>query len=149
MITNKIGLAVIAMMLYFNVNAQELNPVKWDFYVEKINEKEAVICFRAIIDHSWHIYSQYVADGGPIKTEFIFKPSADYELIGKTIEPEPIKKYYDCFSMVVNYFETRVIFRQKVKIKKRKARVSGNVTYMVDNDVMSIPPDEAPFSLSL
>jgi len=44
--------------------AQVLDPVKWSFSSQKINSDEYELIFTAKIDKNWHLYSQYVPEGG-------------------------------------------------------------------------------------
>jgi AFG3 family protein len=109
-----------------------------------------VVLIKATIDQGWHIYSQNVADGGPVKTSFTFAPSKEYTLVGKTAEPKPISKYEKVFNMNVGYFENSVVFQQKVKLKSAKAAaVKGKLEFMTCNDQKCLPPDEVEFSIPL
>ena len=47
--------------------AQIHKPVKWTVASKKVNDKEAIVFVKATIQDGWHIYSQNVKDGGPIK----------------------------------------------------------------------------------
>lgn len=144
----KITLA-LAMVLFavMGAFAQIENPVKWSYAAKKVSKTEAVLYLKATIEDKWHIYSQNVKDGGPVKTTFTFSPSKDFSLIGKTIEPKAIVKYEDTFKMNVSYFEKSVIFQQKVKLNKAATTVKGKVEFMVCNDRQCLPPEEIEFSI--
>lgn len=128
---------------------QILTPVKWSFAAKKTGKHEAVIFMKAEIDEGWHLYSQHVPDGGPVKTAFTFGPSGQHELVGKTAEPAPIKKYEEVFRMEVAYFEKQVVFQQKIKLKAGQTVVNGTVEYMVCDDRQCLPPDEQAFSITV
>lgn len=145
----KLLAAVMAVLLYTGVQAQILTPVKWSYAAKKINDKEAVIFLKATIDNGWHIYSQNVKEGGPIKTEFKFKPSKEYTLVGKTSEPTPVTKFESAFKMNVSYFETEVIFQQKVKLIAGKATVKGQLEYMTCNNKQCLPPEDVDFTVDV
>lgn len=144
----KITLA-LSMVLFTIAGAfaQIEKPVTWSYAAKKVSKTEAIIYLKATIDNSWHIYSQDMKDGGPIKTTFTFSPSKDFSLIGKTIEPKPIKKYESTFKMNVNYFEKAVVFQQKIKLNKATTTVKGVVEFMVCNDTKCLPPEEVEFSI--
>ncbi len=92
------------------------SPVIWSYTLKKINNVEVVITIKAEIEEGWHIYSQYLKNGGPVKTVVDFEPSAGYELLGKTTE-YGLKVHYDkVFKMDVGYFKNTAIFEQKVKL---------------------------------
>jgi len=127
--------------------AQIEKPVTWSYAAKKVSKTEAVLYLKATIEDRWHIYSQNVKDGGPVKTTFTFSPSKDFSLIGKTAEPKAIVKFEDTFKMNVAYFEKSVIFQQKVKLNKGTTTVKGKVEYMVCNDRQCLPPEEVEFSI--
>ncbi|RFZ81422.1 sugar transporter [Mucilaginibacter terrenus] len=146
----KLLLAVVAVLMAFGAKAQIENPVRWSYAAKKVSATEAVVYLKATIDKDWHIYSQTVKDGGPVKTSFTFSPSKEYTPIGKTIEPAPISKFEKVFGMNVGYFENSVVFQQKVKLKSAKAAaVKGKLEYMVCNNSKCLPPEEVEFSIPL
>jgi len=104
---------------------------------------------KATIDDGWHLYSQTVKDGGPIKTAFTFPASKEYALVGKTIEPTPITRYEKAFSMNVSFFEHSVIFQQKIKLKAGQATVKGTLEYMTCNDEKCLPPEDLEFTVAV
>jgi len=130
--------------------AQIEKPVKWSYAAKKISNTEAVVFLRATIQSGWHIYSQTVKDGGPIKTSFTFTPSKEYALVGKTSEPKPMSKYEDVFKMDVAYFENTVTFQQKIKLSSPNAKeVKGQLEFMTCNDHKCLPPEDVDFSIPL
>lgn len=144
-----IFLLVVGLFLSFTASSQMLKPVKWTTAVKKVSKTEAIVAIRATIDEGWHIYSQNVADGGPVKTTFAFKPSKDFQLVGKTIEPKPITKFEKTFDMNVSYFEKTVTFQQKVKLTGAKSVVKGTVEFMVCDDKQCLPPETVDFSVTI
>ncbi|SEM85473.1 Disulphide bond corrector protein DsbC [Mucilaginibacter gossypiicola] len=135
--------SIIATVTY----SQILAPVKWSYGAKKIDKEQAVVFIKASIDKGWHIYSQHVADGGPVKTSFRFNKSDDYSLNGNTSEPKAVNKYEKAFGMNVQYFEQSVIFQQKVKLKNGQTSVNGTLNYMVCNDKQCLPPKDVEFSI--
>jgi DsbC/DsbD-like thiol-disulfide interchange protein len=146
----KLLLAVTAILMTIGAKAQVESPVRWAYAAKRTSPTEAVILIKATIDKGWHIYSQNVKDGGPVKTSFTFTPSKDYVLVGKTIEPAPVVKFEKVFSMNVGYFENSVVFQQKIKLRSTKANsVKGKLEFMVCNDQKCLPPDEVQFIIPL
>lgn len=133
----------------FAASAQIENPVKWSYGQKKISKTEAIVFIKASIEDGWHIYSQNVKDGGPVKTTITFAPSKDYVKVGNTSEPKPVTKFEKSFEMNVSYFEKQVIFQQKVKLNKASATVKGKVEFMVCNDSKCLPPTEVEFSVQV
>lgn len=143
------NLFLIAFSLLFSlsVSGQILKPVKWSYLAKRTSKTEATVLIRATIDKGWHIYSQNIEEGGPIKTTFAFVPAKAYKLIGKTVEPKPIVKFEKTFDMNVSYFEKIVTFQQKVKVGSGKTVVKGSVEYMVCDDHQCLPPETVEFSI--
>src|SRR5687767_1382712 len=117
----KLSLLIVVLMLSVVTNAQIETPVRWAHGSKRINASEIMVLLRARIQPGWHIYSQNVKEGGPIKTSFTFRPSKTYKLAGKTIEPTPKTKYEEGLKMKVGYFEKEVVFQQKIKLKSKTA----------------------------
>ncbi|OCX54371.1 sugar transporter [Mucilaginibacter sp. PPCGB 2223] len=129
------------------VKAQILTPVHWSYGAKKISKDEAVVLMKATIDEGWHLYSQTVKEGGPVKTTFTFPASKLYTLVGKTIEPTPITRNEKVFNMDVSFFEHEVIFQQRVKLKAGQVTVKGTLQYMTCNDHQCLPPEDLDFSI--
>lgn len=149
-ITKKITLAIACLLVASaGAFAQILEPVKWQFGAKKINDSEAVIFMKATIDNGWHIYSQHVEEGGPIKTSFTFNATNDYTLVGKPAEPKPKTKHEEVFGMDVSYFDKEVVFQQKVKLNKGATTVKGSVEFMACDATQCLPPDEVEFTVAI
>jgi DsbC/DsbD-like thiol-disulfide interchange protein len=137
-----------ALFLTTGVYAQVLTPVKWAYAAKKTSPTEVTVLLKATIDAGWHIYSQNVKEGGPIKTAFTFAKSKDYTLVGKTSEPKPVSKYEDAFKMSVSYFEKEVVFTQKIKLKSANvAAIKGQLEYMTCNNQKCLPPEDVNFTI--
>ena len=140
----------VVLMIAISAKAQIETPVKWSYAAKKINATEAVVFLKATMDNGWHIYSQTVKDGGPIKTSFKFTPSKEYALVGKTAEPTPVTKYEEAFKMNVSYFEKTVTFQQKIKLKSGNVTaIKGQLEYMTCNDKKCLPPEDVDFTVPL
>ncbi|MEO6523043.1 MAG: protein-disulfide reductase DsbD N-terminal domain-containing protein [Mucilaginibacter sp.] len=145
----KFLIITIIGLMSLSLKAQILTPVKWSYGFKSISKVEVVVFLKATIDQGWHVYSQTVKDGGPVKTSFTFTPSAAYTLVGKTIEPQPIIKFEKVFGMDVRYFEREVVFQQKIKLKTGRVTVKGQLEYMTCNDRKCLPPDDVEFHIDV
>jgi thiol:disulfide interchange protein DsbD len=144
----KILLSGALLLAACAAQAQILKPVKWAYAAKRTSPTEAVILLKATIEPGWHVYSQHVKDGGPVKTTFTFTPSKSYTLVGKTQEPTPVTRFEKTFDMEVSYFANSVIFQQKVKLAgPGPVTVAGKLEYMTCDDEKCLPPDELPFSV--
>ncbi|WP_205513281.1 protein-disulfide reductase DsbD domain-containing protein [Longitalea arenae] len=148
-LTTKLFFAALLVLSLQSLSAQILKPVRWSYGAKKINATEAVVFIKATIDEGWHLYSQHVSEGGPVKTTFSFPASKDYTLNGATQEPKPIVRMESAFNMQVAFFEKSVIFQQRIKLKKLQTTVKGSVEYMTCNDEKCLPPDTQSFSIPI
>lgn len=142
--------SVTTLLLVCAINvgwAQMLHPVHWSYAAKKIGQDDAVLFIKATIDQGWHIYSTSQKDGGPVKTSFVFNMSREYELESSILEPAPMVKFEKSFEMNICYFESSVIFQQRIKLKAAQAVVNGNLKFMVCNDHQCLPPEEVSFSI--
>ncbi|WP_431844509.1 protein-disulfide reductase DsbD N-terminal domain-containing protein [Pedobacter immunditicola] len=145
----KVTLILAFFFISFGAFAQIENPVTWSYGQKKISKTEAIIYLKATIEDGWHIYSQNIKPGGPIKTSFTFAPSKDFVKVGKTIEPKPATKFEKVFNMDVSYFKNQVIFQQKVKLLKPTATIKGKLEYMVCDETKCLPPTEVEFTVQV
>jgi thiol:disulfide interchange protein len=148
-------IALVFAILFSGISAYAQNlHSSWTFSTKKISDCEYELIFKATIESGYHLYSQ-IADPsgeGPLPTEFVFDKSADYELVGKTIEPTPVTKPEPAFDgLVVRFFEHEAIFRQKIKVKNPASfKVTGYIDGMVCNDGGCVPLNPHPkFSFTI
>jgi len=142
--------AVASQAQFPDPNAKIYDPVKWSFSNEKLNNKEYNLIITAKIEKGWHVYSQFIADGGPIPTSFKFKSSSDYKLIGKVSEsPKAISAFDKNFNMQIAWHKDQVVFSQKVSLLVPKTNISGTLEFMVCNDERCLPPTEVEFTIAL
>ncbi len=143
-------LILLFSLVVFSASAafsQLEKPITWAYGAKRLNANEVEIQLKATLDEGWHIYSQFLKPNGPQKTTITFKPSSEYTIVGKTVEPQPIKYYDKNFKMEVSYFAKQVIFKQKVKLKGNTATVRGTVEFAVCDESKCLPPDEVSFSI--
>lgn len=143
-------LAVLGFLFFsLAASAQIEDPVDWSFYSEKINEKEAYLVLKASIEPGWHVYSQFIKEGGPVPTSFKFSKSADYVLVGKVTEsPKAVSAFDKNFDMTISWHENEVIFKQRITLN-RATEVTGTLEFMVCNDRKCLPPAEEEFSIKV
>jgi len=141
---------VVALFFAASAHAQIESHVKWAYAAKKTSPTEVTVFLKATIDAGWHIYSQHVKDGGPIKTSFTFDKSKEYTLAGATTEPKPITHFEKNFGMDVSYFEKEVIFQQKIKLKSPKVTaIKGQLEFMTCNDTKCLQPEDINFNIAV
>ncbi|MGO4770737.1 cytochrome c biogenesis protein CcdA [Flavobacterium sp. W22_SRS_FK3] len=135
---------IISLMLLLSVgmSGQMYNPVKWTTSVEKISEKEYILKAEAKIQSGWHLYGQYIEEGGPSPTAFNFENGQkNFELIGKTKEGNGHEVVDKIFDMKIKYFEDKALFTQKIKFTSDDVyNIATEVEFMVCDDTNCLPP---------
>jgi len=132
--------AVILFLAFLAVikplTAQILEPAKWSFKTNRINDSIAELHITATMEPAWHLYSQFTPEGGPLSTVITFEPSKNYKLIGKAVEPKPVTERDEYFNVDVKYFKEKVVtFKQKVLIRSQKPfEVKGNIDGQACNE---------------
>lgn len=150
-VKNKILLIALLLVLISGSSfAQILNPVKWTFSSKKINDTIAELYLKATLDKGWHLYSQDIPENGPVPTRFTFEKSKDYQLLGKVLEPKPVKEYDPNFDMQLKYFAKTTVFVQRIKMLSTKPfTVKGKLEFMCCNDKQCLPPSEVEYSFNI
>src|SRR5689334_12073644 len=134
------------------VFAQYVNPnVKWSESVKAVSDNEFDLTWTAKISPGYHLYSQFVGDGGPIPTSFTFDKSSDYKLEGKVKESgnrhEALEPLFENMKLI--WFEEKAVFTTRVKLLKGETTVKGVINFMTCNDRMCDPPSDHTFDLQL
>ena len=131
-------------------NAKIFDPVKWSYSSEKINDKEFDLIITAKIDKGWHLYSQFIEEGGPIPTSFKFSPSTAYKFIGKVTEsPKPVTAFDKNFNMQIAWHKDQAVFKQRISLNKPVTTILGVLEFMVCDDQRCLPPAEVEFQIPL
>jgi len=129
--------------------AQMMEPVKWSFKTNRINDTTAELQFVATIDKGWHLYSQHLPEDGPLPLEFRFEKVSGATLVGKVAEPKSHEEYDPMFEMTVKYFSDQAVFTQKLKITGNKpVSIKGILSFQSCDDKSCIP-GETEFSFNL
>jgi thiol:disulfide interchange protein DsbD len=143
-------LSLLVTMISAVSLAQSNKEVKWSFSSKKIADKTYEVVLTAVVNGNWHIYSQNVGVDGPIPTAFTFTKNPLLAFDGVVKENgKLIKKNEEVWGGEVRYYENKVEFIQKVKIKGGKTNLAGKVEYMVCNDEKCLPPAETAFSIAI
>ncbi len=145
--------AIIGVLsaLTLSVYSQVLEPVKWEFRIEKSDAQTYSIIGIAKIDKGWHLYSQFLPEGNiSIPTSFSFEQEEGVEYIGKVEENSKVIEQNDPIAEVpTRYFADEAIFVQKAIITNQNAVIKGFVEFMACNDEQCIPPAEHEFELKI
>lgn len=96
---------------------QMLEPVKWKFEAKKLNDSIAELQMTANIEKDWHLYALSHDNGFELPLVITYTPDKNYELVGQTVEPTPKTVADPVLGGVSKYFEKKVTFKQKIKVK--------------------------------
>lgn len=141
----------LALVLFATFAFAQLEPVKWSFDVEKLNDKEYDIIFSADIDRGWVLYSQFLeAQNGPVPTSFQFYRDNQIELVGDASEAGARQEAFDeVFGMNLVKFQRKARFVQRVKVEEGASIVKGHLTYMTCDNKSCLPPEDVNFEITL
>ncbi|RNL87738.1 sugar transporter [Sinomicrobium pectinilyticum] len=143
----------MVLLLSLRMGAQSGDPVKWEFSTKAVDKDTYEVIMTANMEHPWHIYSQFMEDGGPVPTEITFTGTPAIQLVGEAKEDGiPIEKYEDVFMIDTRYFEGVVHFVQTVKVNantKTPVTVEGTVLFMACSDEQCLTPQERDFKVTL
>jgi len=102
-----------------NSTVNNNNPIAFTTSVEKINDKEYYLVYKAKIADKWHLYSQYNPEGASLPIEFDSEQKGkDFEFIGKALESETHKEFSEVWKKEEIFFSNNAILKQKIKLLK-------------------------------
>ena len=137
-------------LLVFASYGQILKPFEWETEVVKLGDSDFELIARAKIDEGWHLYAQFVPEGGPVPTTFTFTQDDAYQLILTPEEGEGHEDFDKVFEMDIKYFENEADFVQKIRLlKDGKRTIKAVVEFMVCDDMQCLPPTEVDLEFSL
>ena len=147
----KIVFLLIAFCAVFSSKGQIYDPVDWSFTTNRLSDEKVELIFTAKIEEGWHIYAMDLpADEGPLPTEFNFKTSDNYSLVGSVKEGKYKTEYDPNFDMDLNFFEGTAVFKQIVEPKKEgDFTVEGELSFMVCDAERCLPPEYVPFEFKI
>ena len=108
---------LFSLISIFSLNSQDIEPVEWQYDVNKINDTEYNISFSASILEGWKLYSQFSPDEGALPTSFSFiNNTSDFEADELFNEDDYIVGFDNVFKMDLYYYENEANFNQNVKL---------------------------------
>lgn len=132
-------------------HAQIVAPVKWTWKAEPTGNNEYKLIFTAKIDGIWHVYSQFIGEGGPVPTTLSFdKENKAIQLKGKASERgAKVHSGHDpVFDMELKYFEKEMVLEQTVQVLNN-TKLKGTLEFMACDDKQCLPPDLLEFEFTL
>jgi thiol:disulfide interchange protein DsbD len=134
------------------VVAEIIEPIAWSFSANSLGNNEYEITLNAAIEDGWHTYSTTLpmSDEGPLGSWITFEESYNYELIDGIIEENAHSYFDETWEMDIVDFTGEAIFKQKVKVlATNEFTLKGNINFMVCKDGACLPPEDAPFEITI
>lgn len=124
-------LVAFVAIMPFGAKAQIVDPVKWAFSIEEVNETEFDLVATATVDPEYHIYSTSMPELGPMPTVFEIEPNEFYELVGTGRDVTPGHKFYDdIFEVEYVQFAGTATYAQRLKkLTDQPFTVVGDISY--------------------
>ncbi len=124
----------------FTLNAQDIEPVEWEYDVNKINDTEYNISFSASILDGWKLYSQFSPDEGALPTSFRFINNiSDFEADELFNEDDYTVGFDNVFKMDLFYYENEANFNQNIKLlDKDLNQIKVEIDYSSCDDELCI-----------
>lgn len=141
-------LFLFAMLGSFTLSAQDNNPVKWTFSVQKGSEaNQYILKAVANVPEGFHVFAPDPGgDGLLIPTEITFTTTG-IKTGPMIAQRKPITKEMKGIGFV-NYYEGEIEFTVTVEGSKL-TKLVGQVTSQCCNDNMCLPPADSPFNIKL
>ena len=135
--TRKIFFSFISIL---SLNAQDIEPVEWEYDVNKISDTEYNISFNASILDGWKLYSQFSPDQGALPTSFSFVNNiSDFEADELFNEDDYIVGFDNVFKMDLFYYENEANFNQNIKLlDKDLNQIKVEIDYSSCDDELCI-----------
>ncbi len=131
---------LLVFVTTFSLTAQVVNPVKWTFAINDLNDVEFELVATAAIEPSYHIYSTKMPDLGPLPTVFNFEGNEYYEPVGKGYDLTEVPLFHDdIFEVDYHQFSGTASFGQKFKkLKDGPFPLTGELDYQACKDGMCV-----------
>lgn len=130
-------ISLIALLtLLLPVQAQILQPVKWEVSTRQVDSVHYELVIQANIDMGWHLYGVNMPANGPLPTVLTLDSSNFFTPVDSLREePIPEKSYDEMFDMDVQYHDIQATFIQRIKVTGSGTfEVSGVIEGQVCDD---------------
>ncbi len=144
-------IVITILCLHFLIQSTPQNPVHWQYSVNKTIGSIFEVHIVATVDQPWHIYSTSTPKLGPVPTKITFTKTPLFNIIGGLEEiGEPHIKHEDVFGVDVIYYENKVEFVRKIKLKSNvKMALICNIQFMACTDRECLKPDNIHLNIKL
>ncbi len=125
------------------------SPVSWNFSVGQDSGRQ-VLNADAKVDEGWYVYSQFLAEGGPVPTSIDLSETEGLELLGRSAEHGPkLAGHDDLFDMEIVSYKDSLRIVQPVGLPAGTKRIVGVLEFMTCNGKVCLPPSEVPIAVNV
>lgn len=127
-----------------------LEPVKWTYEAQKLDENTYKLIFKGKIDKGWHIYGFDAPKDDVHPLSLSLNEDKNYKAEGKPQETTKAKVVFDkVLEKEIPEHEGEIVITQKVKLSGAAENISGILTYSACDTFQCIPPVEEEFTINL
>ena len=132
---------LLALAAIMPMQAQIVDPVKWAFSIQEVNETEFDVVATATVDPEYHIYSTTMPALGPLPTVFEFDASDNFNLAGEARDVTQGELFYDdIFDVEYVQFKGTAVYAQRLKkLNDNPFKVIGAISGQACKDGMCVP----------
>lgn len=124
----------------FTGSGQANQTVQWRITVDTVHHTETVLRITADIAPGWHLYSQFLEEGGPVPTRFTFEHTTGLMLLGTPEEKGKAFRFHDdVYDMEITWYSDTVDFLQKLRVTEATGSMQCTVEYMTCNAHICVP----------
>jgi len=132
--------ALFILLFSPRAHGQLTAPVSWSYRYEHRSKNEIDFYMTATLGAGWHLYSQYMEEGGPAPTKIIFTAGKEFVLISKAKEVGEKKEFFDdIYGMNVAWYSGSVSFVQRIRLLKPDVLIEGYIEFMTCNNSVCVP----------
>ena len=143
MMKSIISIPVRFLILFAAHTGYAQEPVIWHFAAAPVTGNETTLLITADLASGWHLYSQRIAEGGPIPTRFRFDGGDDCIPAGITHESGAASVFYDdTYEMEITWYSGKVKFSQRLNLSRPEVTIKGKVEYMTCNNDVCVPGEQ-------
>ncbi|MBK9354142.1 MAG: thioredoxin family protein [Bacteroidetes bacterium] len=146
------------LFLSFSTKAQNgvddnqiVNPAEWSYKVVAKGEETFEVTIKGKLKKGFHIYSQFIGEGGPIPLMLEFEKKAGVKLVGKALESGGLVKIDKdpVFDMPLSYFDKEAIFKQIISSSDPNAKINLEISGMAcdESSCIQFGPDKLVIQL--
>ena len=132
---------LLALAAIMPMQAQIVDPVKWAFSIQEVNETEFDVVATATVDPEYHIYSTTMPALGPLPTVFEFDATNDFDFAGAARDVTEGEKFYDdIFEVEYVQFKGTAVYAQRLKkLTDNPFKIVGAISGQACKDGMCVP----------